>query len=37
VRSKATITLLGAAGEVTGSCTLLQTPRGRIVIDFGLF
>ena len=37
MRSKATITLLGAAGEVTGSCTLLQTPRGRIVIDFGLF
>jgi len=27
----------GAAGEVTGSCTLLQTPRGRVVIDFGLF
>ena len=37
VRSKATITLLGAAGEVTGSCTLVQTPRGRIVIDFGLY
>jgi metallo-beta-lactamase family protein len=37
VRSKATITLLGAAGEVTGSCSLLQTPRGRVVIDFGLF
>ena len=37
VGSKASITLLGAAGEVTGSCTLLQTPRGRIVIDFGLF
>ena len=37
VGSKATITLLGAAGEVTGSCTLLQTPRGRVVIDFGLF
>jgi len=34
---KATITLLGAAGEVTGSCTLLHTPRGRVVIDFGLF
>ena len=37
VPAKATITLLGAAGEVTGSCTLLQTPRGRVVIDFGLF
>ena len=37
VGAKASITLLGAAGEVTGSCTLLQTPRGRIVIDFGLF
>ena len=34
---RATITLLGAAGEVTGSCTLLDTPRGRVVIDFGLF
>ena len=37
VPAKSTITLLGAAGEVTGSCTLLQTPRGRLVIDFGLF
>ena len=37
VGSKSTITLLGAAGEVTGSCTLLQTPRGRVVVDFGLF
>lgn len=37
MRSKATITLLGAAGEVTGSCTLVQTPRGRVVVDFGLF
>jgi metallo-beta-lactamase family protein len=33
----ASITLHGAAGEVTGSCTLLRTPRGSVVIDFGLF
>jgi metallo-beta-lactamase family protein len=26
----------GAAGEVTGSCTLLDTGRSRILIDFGL-
>jgi metallo-beta-lactamase family protein len=37
VSERASITLLGAAGEVTGSCTLLDTPRGRVVIDFGLF
>jgi len=33
----ASITLHGAAGEVTGSCTHLRTPRGSVVIDFGLF
>lgn len=27
----------GAAGEVTGSCHELITPRARIVIDFGMF
>ncbi|NBP52431.1 MAG: MBL fold metallo-hydrolase, partial [Actinobacteria bacterium] len=27
----------GAAGEVTGSCTLVRTPKARIVIDFGMF
>lgn len=32
-----TLTFFGAAGEVTGSCTLLQTDRARVMIDFGLF
>lgn len=27
----------GAAGEVTGSCTLLTTPKARILVDFGMF
>ena len=27
----------GAAGEVTGSCTLLRTDRARILVDFGMF
>jgi metallo-beta-lactamase family protein len=26
----------GAAGEVTGSCTLLETSRARVLIDFGM-
>src|SRR5690606_13189041 len=30
------LTFLGAAGEVTGSCHLLETSRARILIDFGL-
>jgi metallo-beta-lactamase family protein len=32
-----TLTFLGAAGEVTGSCTLLETEHARILVDFGLF
>jgi metallo-beta-lactamase family protein len=32
-----TIRFHGAARTVTGSCTLLQTPRGRVLIDCGLF
>lgn len=32
-----TITLFGAAGEVTGSCTLIECVAGRVLIDFGLF
>ena len=32
-----TLTFLGAAGEVTGSCTLLETESARVLIDFGLF
>jgi metallo-beta-lactamase family protein len=28
---------LGAAGEVTGSCTLVETPGARFVVDCGLF
>ncbi len=31
------IRVLGAAGEVTGSCTLLETDRARVLIDCGLF
>lgn len=26
----------GAAGEVTGSCTLVETDRARLLVDFGL-
>lgn len=29
------LTFLGAAGEVTGSCYLLETSRARVLIDFG--
>ncbi len=32
-----TISLHGAAGEVTGSCSLVETPTARVVIDFGLY
>lgn len=31
------ITLFGAAGEVTGSCYLVETDRARVLVDFGLF
>ncbi len=31
------ITLCGAAGEVTGSCYLVETESSRISVDFGLF
>jgi metallo-beta-lactamase family protein len=30
------LTFYGAAGEVTGSCYLLQTDRARVLIDFGM-
>ena len=30
------LSFYGAAGEVTGSCYLLETDRARVVIDFGL-
>ena len=30
------VTFLGAAGEVTGSCTLVETGRARVLVDFGL-
>jgi metallo-beta-lactamase family protein len=30
-------TLLGAAGEVTGSACLLETSRARLLVDFGMF
>jgi metallo-beta-lactamase family protein len=31
------ITLLGAAGEVTGSGYLVETDRARVLVDFGMF
>ena len=31
------ITLLGAAGEVTGSGYLVKTARARVLVDFGMF
>lgn len=31
------ITLLGAAGEVTGSAYLVQTAEARVLVDFGMF
>ncbi len=30
------VSFFGAAGEVTGSCYLLETARARILIDFGI-
>ncbi|MFO0827826.1 MAG: MBL fold metallo-hydrolase [Phycisphaerales bacterium] len=30
------VTLLGAAGEVTGSCTLIETGATRVVVDCGM-
>jgi metallo-beta-lactamase family protein len=30
------ISFYGAAGEVTGSCYLIETDRARVVVDFGL-
>ncbi len=33
----ATIEFHGAAGEVTGSCTLLTTAKARVLVDFGMF
>jgi metallo-beta-lactamase family protein len=34
-KPKATLTFLGAAGHVTGSCYLLQTPRARLLLECG--
>ncbi len=31
------LTFFGAAGEVTGSCTLVETVDARFLVDFGLF
>ncbi|MBI4458344.1 MBL fold metallo-hydrolase [Candidatus Uhrbacteria bacterium] len=31
------LTFCGAAGEVTGSCTLVETERTRVLIDCGMF
>lgn len=32
-----TLTFYGAAGEVTGSCTLLRTDHAQVLVDCGLF
>jgi metallo-beta-lactamase family protein len=32
-----TVRVHGAAGEVTGSCYELRTPRARVLVDFGMF
>lgn len=32
-----TLTFLGATGQVTGSCYLLETHHKRILLDCGLF
>jgi metallo-beta-lactamase family protein len=37
VEFMAKLSFHGAAGEVTGSCYLLETPRARILIDYGMF
>jgi len=34
---KMTVSLYGAAGEVTGSAYHVQTPRASLLVDFGLF
>jgi metallo-beta-lactamase family protein len=31
------LTFIGAAGEVTGSATLIDTGRSRVLVDFGMF
>ncbi|SFU69673.1 MBL fold metallo-hydrolase [Nitrosospira multiformis] len=31
------LTFLGAAGEVTGSCFLIETPQVRFLVDCGMF
>ena len=31
------ITILGAAGEVTGSGYLVETAKARVLVDFGMF
>jgi metallo-beta-lactamase family protein len=36
-RCRTNLTFLGAAGQVTGSCYLLETVAGRILLDCGLF
>jgi metallo-beta-lactamase family protein len=33
----ACLTILGAAGEVTGSCFLLETAAARVLVDCGMF
>ncbi len=30
------LSFFGAAGEVTGSCSLVETPSARVLVDFGL-
>jgi metallo-beta-lactamase family protein len=37
ISSKARLTSFGAARQVTGSCHLLETDRGRLLLDCGMF
>jgi metallo-beta-lactamase family protein len=36
-RNPMKITVCGAAGEVTGSCYLVETDRAKFLVDFGMF
>jgi metallo-beta-lactamase family protein len=37
MNSKIKFTLLGAAGDVTGSACLVETAKSRLMVDFGMF
>lgn len=37
MKSKATLTFLGAARQVTGSCFYFDTPQAKFIVDCGMF